>query len=143
MPGIDDGSRIGRSSGNSIIGGVIQRDHAARPHKVADEGGVMNHRQNRLLEVPRLFISSFYHEAPLIANFVVPRVMQNSQVLHPGGTGRNLPGSVMHISNAQWPLCVSGRVAVSRKQEFRTQAATKSTQQLMSKPSDYADPSHG
>ncbi len=71
MPGIDDGSKMGRSSGNSIIGGKIQRDHAVRRHKLADEGGVMNHRQNRLLEVPRLLISSSYHEGPLTTNFVV------------------------------------------------------------------------
>ncbi len=48
-----------------MIGGVIQRDHAARRHTVADEGGVMNHRQNRLLEVLRIFILQSYPEGPV------------------------------------------------------------------------------
>ena len=68
MPGIDDGSTISKSIGKSIIGGVIQKDHAARRHRVADEGGVMNHRQNRLIEVPRLFTSSSYYEGPMSTN---------------------------------------------------------------------------
>ena len=37
-----------------MIGGVNQRNQAARVHRVADDGGDMNHRQNRLLKVPRL-----------------------------------------------------------------------------------------
>ena len=52
MLGIDDGSRIGKSIGDNMIIGVSQSDHADRHHSVADEGGVMNHRQNRLLMVP-------------------------------------------------------------------------------------------
>lgn len=41
-----------------MIVGVVQRDQAARRHNVWDDGGVMNHRQNRLLDVPTLFIRS-------------------------------------------------------------------------------------
>jgi hypothetical protein len=59
MPGIEVGSRMGSSSGQSMIGGVIQRDHAARFHKFTDEGGVMNHRENRLPEVLMLPIHAF------------------------------------------------------------------------------------
>ena len=43
-----------------MIGGVNQRDQAARVHRVADDGGDMNHRQNRLLKVPRLAMPSAY-----------------------------------------------------------------------------------
>ena len=31
-----------------MIGGVVQSDQAARLHKVADDGDVMNHRQDLL-----------------------------------------------------------------------------------------------
>jgi hypothetical protein len=41
-----DGSKTGRSRGKSKIGRTVQSDHAARLHNVAEEGGVMNHRQN-------------------------------------------------------------------------------------------------
>jgi hypothetical protein len=41
-----------------MIVGVVQSPHAARLHKAADDGGVMNHRQNRFAELPPLPISS-------------------------------------------------------------------------------------
>jgi len=41
-----------------MIGGVVQRPQAARLHKVADDGGVKNHRHNRLPAVLRLLIPS-------------------------------------------------------------------------------------
>jgi hypothetical protein len=40
-----------------MIVGVVQSPHAARRHRVADGGGVMNHRQNRFAEFPPLSIS--------------------------------------------------------------------------------------
>lgn len=40
-----------------MIVGVIQSDHAARFHKVADDGGVMNDRQNRFTKLPLLSTS--------------------------------------------------------------------------------------
>ena len=41
-----------------MMGGVSHRDHAARLHRVTDDGGVMNHRQNRFLNVPTLAMPS-------------------------------------------------------------------------------------
>jgi hypothetical protein len=43
-----------------MIIGVVQSVHAARLHKVAADGGVMTHRQNRLAKLPPLSISPVY-----------------------------------------------------------------------------------
>jgi hypothetical protein len=58
MLGIDEGSRTGRRRGKSMTGGVSHRDHAARLHRVADDGGVMNRLQNRSLNMFTLTMSS-------------------------------------------------------------------------------------